>query len=123
MKKGLPKRRDLRKRIKELEAENKRLKFPTPVLVAQDVRPLKTVKAYSHVPTDIPPDWAYQYAISKTSELIGRSIIGNGFAQITEEKDETGTKITATVIVVESPFTGGENEYIQKITGEWRKKT
>lgn len=123
MRKGQPKRRDLRKRIKELEAENKLLRNPPKCAVSE--RPVRTLyckQKLSRFILEDNPEMAYHFAVAGIAQGIGQQLIANGQVYIYEAGMDDGRGLIAQILTVEPPFAGVENEYIKAIAEHWRNE-
>lgn len=123
MKKEVPKRRDLRKRIKALEAEIKMLRNPPKCAVSE--RPVRTLYCKQKLNRFIledNPEMAYRFAVAGIAQGIGKQLIANGQVYIYEAGMDDGRGLIAQILTVEPPFAGVENEYIKAISEYWRNE-
>ena len=87
MKKGLPKRKELRKRIAELEKENLWLRHPTPAPAAREYiafpkRIGGEARVWQH--SRIPLAFSRQQAINDLTKILAKTIISEHLVEITE---------------------------------------
>lgn len=123
MKKGLPKRRDLRKRIKQLEAEIKMLRNPPKCAVSErPVRALYCKQKLNRFILEYDPEMAYRFAVAEIAQGIGKQLIATGQVYIYEAGMDDGRGLIAQILTVEPPFAGVENEYIKAISEHWRNE-
>lgn len=123
MKKGQPKRRDLRKRIKELRAEIKMLRNPPKCAISE--RPVRTLYCKQKLNRFIledNPEMAYNFAVAEIAQEIGQQLIANGQVYIYEAGMDDGRGLIAQILTVEPTFAGVENEYIKAISEHWRNE-
>ena len=123
MKKGIPKRKDLRKRIAELEKENARLLRPEPTPVAIYNAFPKRIggEAWVWQHSEIPLAFSRQQAINELAHTLAKTIISEHLAEITEINYGNGYRVIRMLASIVHPQEDYSEEINEAINYEQKK--
>lgn len=123
MKKGIPKRKDLRKRIAELEKENARLwrPEPTPVAIYNAFPKRIGGEAWVWQHARVPLALSRQQAINELTKSLANSVVSEHLVEITEVDYGNGYRVIRMLASIVPPQEDYSEEIIEAINFNEKK--